>query len=128
MSMVLSGVGNLTRDPELRDAGGTSVTTLRLAWNTRQKVDGDWTEVPGYIDVVVWGRQAETACEFLAKGRQVFVSGELEPHSWTNGEGVERSEFRIARASVVKFVGSKGGDQQGSGGGSAESAVEDPGF
>ena len=76
--------GNLTQDPELRTTnGGTSVTELRLAINTRRKD----TEETLFIDVTVWGAQAETCCKYLKKGRNVAVKGRLKDDSWENKEG-----------------------------------------
>ena len=76
--------GNLTQDPELRTTnGGTSVCELRLAMNTRRKD----TEETLFIDVTVWGAQAETCCKYLSKGRNVAVKGRLKDDSWENKEG-----------------------------------------
>jgi primosomal replication protein N len=73
--------GGLARDPELREApSGTPVATLRLAFTTLRRVDGGWHERPNYIDVEVWGRQAENAAAHLSKGRQIAIDGRLE---WT---------------------------------------------
>lgn len=124
MSMIVSGVGRLTRDPELRDAGGTPATTIRVAWDTRQKIDSEWQAVPGFINVSVFGRQAETVCEHLGRGRQVFVSGRLEPRSWTDRDGNERHEFEV-RASDVTFVGSKGDGATNEQGGAPRAQADD---
>ena len=76
--------GNLTQDPELRTTGGgTSVTELRLAINTRRKD----TEETLFIDVTVWGALAETCCKYLKKGRNIAVKGRLKDDSWENKEG-----------------------------------------
>ena len=62
-------VGNLTRDPELRTTpSGTSVCKLRLAVNSRARTrDGQWTDKPNYFDVTVWGNQAESCAQYLAR-------------------------------------------------------------
>ena len=62
-------VGNLTRDPELRQTpSGTSVCGLRIAVNTRRKdgATGQWTEKPNYFDVTVWGQQGENCAQYLS--------------------------------------------------------------
>ena len=63
-------LGNLTRDPELRYiASGMAVTDLGLAVNDRRKnANGEWVEQTTFVDVTLWGRTAEVACEFLTKG------------------------------------------------------------
>ena len=68
-------VGNLTRDPELRYIqSGTAVTDVGLAVNDRRKTaTGEWVEETTFVDVTVWGRQAETVCEYLTKGSPVLV-------------------------------------------------------
>lgn len=104
-------IGNLTRDVEVRDAGETKVATLRLAFNKRRKVDGEWTEVPGFVNVTVFGRQAENAAQYLSKGRPVGVSGSLEFREYTDKDGNQRSELSIL-ANEVQFLGSR--DDSGS--------------
>jgi single-strand DNA-binding protein len=98
--------GNLCKDPETREVGDTSVTQLRVAVNNRAKVDGEWTEKPGFYDVSVWGAQGENCAKFLAKGRQVNVSGRLDWREWEDGEGNKRQAVQIV-ASDVQFIGGK---------------------
>ena len=66
-------VGNLTKDPELKQtSGGTSICKLRIAVNTRRKDEtGQWVDKPNYFDVTVWGNQAESCAQYLAKGRPI---------------------------------------------------------
>jgi len=68
-------IGNLTRDPELRYIpSGTAVTDLGLALNRNWTgQDGQKHEEVTFVDVTLWGRQAELASEYLTKGRQVFI-------------------------------------------------------
>src|SRR6185312_1901462 len=77
-------VGNLTRDPELRHTGsGTPVCSLRVAVNSRRKDEtGQWADKPNYFSVSVFGNQAESCAQFLAKGRPVAVDGRLEWREW----------------------------------------------
>ncbi len=88
-------IGNLTRDPELRDAGETKVATIGLAVNGRKKQGENWIEVPNFFDVTLWGRQAELAGEHLSKGRQIAVTGRLQWDSWENEAGEKRSKVVI---------------------------------
>ena len=74
-----------------------------------------------FVDVVVWGRQAETCSQYLSKGSQVFVEGKLQLDQWENKEGEKRSKIKV-RADRVQFMGSKNseGDDGGNGGDSME--------
>ena len=100
------GICRLVRDPELRDAGGTSVCNMRVAWNSRRKVSGEWTEVGNFIDVAAFGRTGELCAEYLAKGRECFVDGRLEIREWESDEG-KRSAPQII-ADNIRFIGGKG--------------------
>lgn len=109
-------VGNLTRDPELRHTqSGMAVASLRIAVNTRRKdpATGQWGEKPNYFDVTVWGQQAESCAQYLAKGRQVGVQGRLEWREWDAQDGTKRQAVEIV-ADSVQFLGSRG---EGEGGG-----------
>lgn len=110
---------NLTADPDLRFApSGSAVTDLRVAMNEKYKnQSGEWVERPIYVDVTVWGRQAETCNEYLSKGRQVLIEGRLRYDSWETPEGQKRSKLRVT-AERVQFVGSR---PDGAGGGSSRS-------
>jgi single-strand DNA-binding protein len=108
-------VGNLTKDPELRYIqSGTAVTELDLAVNDRRKnANGEWVEETTYINrVTVWGRQAETACEYLTKGSPVFIEGRLKYDTWEK-DGQKHSRLGVV-AERVQFLSSRGG--QGGGG------------
>jgi single-strand DNA-binding protein len=115
-------VGNLTRDPELRQTpSGTSVCGLRIAVNTRRKdgATGQWTEKPNYFDVTVWGQQGENCAKYLHKGRPVAVDGRLRWREWTTQEGHKRQAVDII-AESVQFLG--GRDDAGNGNGYSSGA------
>ncbi len=99
-------VGNLTRDPELRQTpNGTSVCQLGVAVNSSYKDgSGQWVEKPNFFDVVVWGAQGENCAKYLSKGRQVAVDGRLDQRSWEAQDGGKRSKVEII-ADVVMFIG-----------------------
>jgi single-strand DNA-binding protein len=102
-------VGNLTRDPELRQTpSGTSVCKLRVAVNTRQKdsATGQWGDKPNYFDVTVWGNQGESCAQFLAKGRPVAIDGRLDWREWDAQDGTKRQAVEII-AENVQFLGSR---------------------
>lgn len=107
--------GNLTRDPETRPAGGTTVTQLRLAVNSRRKDNqsGQWIDEPNYFDVTVWGAQGENCQRYLGKGRPVAVDGRLKWREWTTQDGQKRQAVDVV-ADSVQFLG--GGGENGGGG------------
>lgn len=116
-------VGRLTRDPELRNtAGGTSVASMRLAYTQSRRApgSGEWVEEPGFIDVTVFGNQADTITRFLSKGRQVVVQGRLDFRQWEDRDGNNRSATQIV-ANQVQFIG---GNE--SGGGQSQSRSSAP--
>jgi single-strand DNA-binding protein len=113
-------MGNLTTDPEVKyTPKGTAVGDLRLAINDSYKAqDGTIKETVTYLDVEVWGRQAETCKQYLTKGRGVFVEGQLRLDQWEQ-DGQKRSKLKV-RADRVQFLG--GGPGGGGGGRSGGSS------
>ncbi len=103
-------LGNLTRDPELRYIpSGMAVTELDLAVNDRRKTaTGEWVEETTFVNgVTVWGRQAETASEYLTKGSPVFIEGRLKLDAWEK-DGQKHSRLRVV-CDRMQFIGSRGG-------------------
>lgn len=111
--------GNLTRDPELRSTqSGTSVANLRVAVNTRTKsgATGEWTDKPNYFDITVWGKQADNAAQYLAKGNPIAVDGRLEWREWTDNNQNKRQSVEIIADSIQYLNSGDGGDKNGGGG------------
>jgi single-strand DNA-binding protein len=104
-------VGNLTRDPELRQTpGGTSVCQFGVAVGRRYKDNsGQWVDKASFFDVVVWGQQGENCAQYLSKGREVAVDGRLDQRSWEAQDGSKRSKVEIIAETVV-FLGGQGGE------------------
>jgi single-strand DNA-binding protein len=102
-------VGNLTRDPELKQLpSGTSVCSLRIAVNTRRKDEtGQWADKPNYFSVSVYGNQAESCSQYLSKGRPVAIDGRLEWREWQAQDGAKRETVEVV-ADSVQFLGSRG--------------------
>ena len=93
--------GGLTRDPELRRTrAGAAVATIRIAFTTQHRVDGEWQDRPNYIDVELFGAQAESAAKHLTHGRQVAVDGRLEWREYEGRDGVRRQVHRVIADSV----------------------------
>jgi single-strand DNA-binding protein len=97
--------GRLTRDPELRrTASDRAVTQMGIASSRRYKArDGEWKEMTAFVNVVVWGRQAETCAEFLRKGSAVFIEGRLNSRSWETQDGQKRSTIEV-QADRIQFL------------------------
>jgi len=123
-------IGNLGQDPELRTTGGgTAVSNLRVATTRRAKsTSGEWEEQTEWVSCVVFSKTAENCCNYLSKGRQVYVEGRLQTRKWQDREGNDRYTTEVV-ADVVKFLGSKGerpqqrGGYQGGGYGSDTDSV-----
>ena len=104
-------MGNLTRDPEVRyTPKGTAIANLGLAVNrTYTTESGEQKEEVTFVDIEVWGRQAETAGQYLSKGRPVFVEGRLKLDSWEDKEsGQKRNRMKVV-AERVQFLGAPRG-------------------
>lgn len=111
-------MGNLTRDPELRQTpNGQNVCSFSLALNRSYKgADGNWQEATDYVDVVAWGPLGERVAQYLSKGRPCLVNGRLQSRSWEQ-DGQKRSKIEVV-AQDVTFLGGAGGEGGGSGSGS----------
>jgi single-strand DNA-binding protein len=106
-------MGNLTRDPELRQTpGGQQVASFAVATN-RSWMDqsGERKEAVEYHEIVAWGKLGELAAQYLAKGRKVMVIGRLQTQSWEK-DGVKRQRTEIVAADV-NFLDGPGGTQAG---------------
>ena len=100
-------IGNLTKDPELRyTPQGTPVATLRMAVTTKYRQSDEMKEETLFIDVVVFGRQAETSSQYLSKGSPVLAEGRLQERRWES-EGQKRSKCEVI-ARDIRFLGRKG--------------------
>ena len=116
-------MGNLTRDPELRQTPtGQNVTSFSLALNRSYKdASGEWQEATDYIDIVCWGPLAERVAQYLSKGRRCLVQGRLQSRSWEQ-DGNKRSKVEVL-ANDVTFLDSRGGGDNDSGGFSSDSSA-----
>jgi single-strand DNA-binding protein len=93
--------GGVAAEPELRRTpSGAPVMTLRIAFATQRKVDGEWQQKSNYVDVELWGVQAENAAKHLARGRQVAIDGRLEWIDYDTRDGVKRQLHKIVADSV----------------------------
>src|ERR1051325_317733 len=102
-------VGNLGRDPELRcTPQGTPVCSFSIATNERRKdKTGEMQDQTTWFRVTLWGRQAETASQYLAKGRPVYIEGRLRVEEWTDRDGRQRYTLEV-HATDMQFIGGRG--------------------
>jgi single-strand DNA-binding protein len=109
-------MGNLTRDPELRQLPtGATVCRFGMASNRqfKNRQTGAVTQDVCFVDVDVWGAQADSCNQYLQKGRPVLVEGRLKFDSWKDAEGQNRSKYSIVAETVQFLGGGQGGDQGG---------------
>jgi len=101
-------VGNLGRDPELRyTAQGTPVCSFSMATNERRKdKTGEMQDQTTWFRVTLWGRQAETASQYLSKGRPVYIEGRLRVEEWTDRDGKPRHTLEV-HATDMQFIGGR---------------------
>ena len=119
-------LGNLGRDPETRyTTGGDAVTNLNIATSEQWKdKNGEKQERTEWHRVVLFGRQAEIAGEYLKKGRSVYIEGRLQTRKYTDKDGVEKYSTEIVGDRMQLIGGSREG---GGGGGGAEAEFGDGG-
>ena len=93
--------GRLTRDSELRHTpNGTAVTDIIVASNRIWSKDSDRQEETTFVDVTIWGKQAESLQEYLVKGRHVMIVGRLKLNKWETEEGGKRSKLTMVADKV----------------------------
>ena len=102
-------VGNLGQDPEMRyTASGKPVTNLNVATNRGwTNAEGQPQEETTWFRVVVWGKQAEACNQYLSKGRQVLVEGEIRTRQYEDKSGQTRYAWDLV-ARNVRFLGTRG--------------------
>ena len=114
-------IGNLTRDPELKALpSGTKVASFGMATNRVYKdKDGARQEAVEFHNIVVFGRTAELAAQYLKKGSQALVEGRIQTRSWDDKEGQKKYRTEIV-ADNIQF-GGRPGSGSGAGGSSGNS-------
>ena len=112
-------VGRLGRDPETRyTGGGQAVANFSVATDeTYKDKAGERQKRTEWHKIVVWGKQAEIAQQYLKKGSLIFIEGRIQSREWQDKEGQKRTSFEIV-ATNFRMLGGRG-DGGGSGGGSA---------
>jgi single-strand DNA-binding protein len=102
-------IGRLTRDAELKyTASGKPVSKFSLAVNERRKVGDQWKDEASFFEIVLWGQLGESLNQYLAKGKQVAVTGRLKQERWEQN-GQNRSKV-VINAETVQLLGSLSGN------------------
>lgn len=103
-------IGNLGRDPELRQTNGGAVCEFSLATTDRwfDKASNEQRERTEWHRVVVWGKQGENVAKFLRKGRSAYVEGKLQTREWQDKDGNKRYTTEVV-AQLVQFLGGRDG-------------------
>ena len=118
-------LGNLTRNPELRyTPTGTPVASLGLAVSRRYKQGDELKEEVCFVDIVVFGKQAEHCGQYLSKGNGIIVDGRLQQRRWETEDGQKRSKHEVV-AQTVTFMPKR---QDGGSGGAEAPAHDDAGY
>ncbi|OOZ39815.1 single-stranded DNA-binding protein [Solemya pervernicosa gill symbiont] len=108
-------IGNLGKDPEVRyTAGGSAVANITLATTESRKdrQSGQWTEHTEWHRVVLFGKTAETAGEYLRKGSQVYIEGRIQTSKWQDKSGQDRYTTEVV-ANTMQMLGGRGGGGAG---------------
>jgi single-strand DNA-binding protein len=108
-------LGNLTRDPEVRyTPNGIAVASFSIAINRKYKQGEETKEEVSYIDIVVFGKQAESCGQYIGKGDSVLIDGRLQQRRWETDEGQKRNKLEVV-AQSVNFMPKRSSTSQGSG-------------
>jgi len=120
-------IGNLGKDPELRYApNGSAVATFSLATNESWKdQQGNVQERTTWHNIVVWGKLAEIAAEYLKKGRKVYIEGRIQYRDYEDKSGNKRYVTEIVCNDLVMLSSRQDGERSESGGGE-ESVSSEP--
>ncbi|MDR0447901.1 MAG: single-stranded DNA-binding protein [Treponema sp.] len=106
-------IGRLTRDAELKyTAAGQAVCKFSIAVNRRRKTGDQWVDEPSFFDIVLWGKQGETLHQYLVKGKQVGIDGELRQDRWEQ-DGQNRSKVEIVANNIQLLGGGNNGPNTG---------------
>lgn len=120
-------VGNLGRDPEMRTTqSGAAVVNFSLATAESVKKNGEWKEETTWHNIVVFGKTAENAAKYLAKGSRVYLEGRINHRKWSDKEGRERVTDEILTRELRFLDTAKRERQPDQGGGFPDGDEYDP--
>lgn len=125
-------IGNLGQDPEIKYvASGTAIANLSIATSeNRKNAQGEWTEHTEWHRIVLFGKTAEVAKDYLHKGSRIYIEGRLQTRSWDDQNGQKRYMTEIVGNNLVMLDGSQqqggGTGQQTKGGGKGHDGMYQP--
>lgn len=97
--------GNVTRDPELRyTPSGAAVCSFGVATNHSIKKDDQWTDIPTFHNIVVWGKQAEYISNTVKKGMKVSLTGRIDNRQYDAKDGTKKYISEIVAETVIPFT------------------------
>jgi single-strand DNA-binding protein len=100
--------GNVTRDPELRyTPSGSAVCSFGVATNHSIKKDDQWTDVPTFHNIVVWGKVAEYIANTIKKGMKVSLTGRIDNRQYDAKDGTKKYISEIVADTVIPFTDHK---------------------
>lgn len=119
-------IGNLGKDPEVRyTTSGQGVASFSIATTEKYKnKSGEWEEKTEWHNIVLWGKLAEIAKEYLSKGKTVYIEGRLQTRKWQDKDGRDRYTTEIV-GDRMQMLSPKGGGG-GRSGGEPTTAYDDP--
>lgn len=107
--------GNVTRDPELRyTPSGSAVCSFGVATNHSVKKDDQWTDIPTFHNIVVWGKQAEYISNTVKKGMKVSLTGRIDNRQYDAKDGTKKYISEIVADSVIPFTDRRPTEDMGS--------------
>ena len=107
-------IGNVTRDPEVRQTpGGQMVATIGVATNRSWKdpQSGEKKEQVEFHNIVVWGKLAEICGQYLKKGTKVYFEGRLQTRNWEDDKGAKHYRTEIVAENMIMLSGKEGGGE-----------------
>lgn len=119
-------LGNLTRDPEVRyTPNGVAVASFAIAVNRKYKQGDETKDEVSYIDIVVFGKQAESCGQYINKGDSVLIDGRLQQRRWETEDGQKRSKVEVV-AQFVNFMPKRSWSGQAAQAGASASHQSEP--
>lgn len=118
-------VGRLTRDPEVKQAGSSSVASFSLAVGQTYVSNGEKKEETSFFDCEAWGKLAEVFQKHTGKGKQVLIEGRLKQSTWETPDGKKASRIKVQVENMQMF-GTKGTSEDSGEPKSGNSYVHEP--
>ncbi len=104
--------GNVTRDPELRyTPSGAAVCSFGVATNHSIKKDDQWTDIPTFHNIIVWGKSAEYISNTVKKGMKVSLTGRIDNRQYDGKDGTKKYISEIVADTVIPFTERRSGEE-----------------